>query len=93
MRVTLTPRCATAQWLQNSFRISRVRACRLQGRLRVRKRRHRSPYGAAVAPPTGRREIAVELLGAEEVVDQTATDPGLFGDCGLAEAWVKEVAQ
>ena len=41
----------------------------------------------------GRREIAVELPGAEEVVDQTATDAGLFGNGGLAEALVKEVAQ
>ena len=38
-------------------------------------------------------EIAVELPGAEEVVDQTATDAGLFGNGGLAEALVKEVAQ
>jgi len=36
---------------------------------------------------------AVELPRAEQVVDQTATDAGLFSDGGLAEALVEEVAQ
>ena len=38
------------------------------------------------------RQIAVELPGAEEVVDQAAADTGLFSDGGLAEALVEEVA-
>ena len=37
----------------------------------------------------GRRQIAVELPGAEEVVDQTATDTGLFGDGGLPRPWLR----
>jgi len=49
--------------------------------------------GGACPGRPGRRQITVELPRAEEVVDQTATDTGLFGDGGLAEALIEEVAQ